>query len=136
MLLTSPSLCHKLSHLFGPPPLERDVLYGRPLARNELCRREHRYVAGPARYQNGPLVRKFVGREVITIGIARFVGREVITNRFARCSFIHSGNLWSTSSKKNYSETLPVKPRPRRNDLLMCRYRTVYSGAAIIVALA
>jgi len=25
-------LCHKLSHLLGPPlPLERDVLYGRPL---------------------------------------------------------------------------------------------------------
>src|SRR6218665_1088551 len=23
------SLCHKLSHLLGPPPLERDVLYGR-----------------------------------------------------------------------------------------------------------
>src|SRR6218665_2713935 len=30
MLLTSPSLCHKLSNLLGPPPLERDVLYGRP----------------------------------------------------------------------------------------------------------
>ena len=31
MLLT-PSLCHKLSHLLGPPPpIERDVLYGRPL---------------------------------------------------------------------------------------------------------
>ena len=29
MLLT-PSLCHKLSHLFGPLPFERDVLYGRP----------------------------------------------------------------------------------------------------------
>src|SRR6218665_2544478 len=25
-----PSLCHKLSRLLGPPPLERDVLYGRP----------------------------------------------------------------------------------------------------------
>src|SRR6218665_2382106 len=25
------SLCHKLSHLLGPLPLERDVLYGRPL---------------------------------------------------------------------------------------------------------
>jgi len=30
MLLT-PSPCHKLSHILGPPPLlERDVLYGRP----------------------------------------------------------------------------------------------------------
>src|SRR6218665_3367293 len=28
MLLT-PSPCHKLSHLLGPLPLERDVLYGR-----------------------------------------------------------------------------------------------------------
>jgi len=27
----TPFLCHKLSHLLGPPPLERDVLYGRPL---------------------------------------------------------------------------------------------------------
>src|SRR6218665_2263469 len=26
-----PSPCHKLSHLLEPPPLERDVLYGRPL---------------------------------------------------------------------------------------------------------
>ena len=25
-----PSPCHKLSHLVGPLPLERDVLYGRP----------------------------------------------------------------------------------------------------------
>src|SRR6218665_2426618 len=25
-----PFPCHKLSHLLGPPPLERDVLYGRP----------------------------------------------------------------------------------------------------------
>ena len=31
-MLFTPSLCHKLSHLLGPPPpLERDVLYGRPL---------------------------------------------------------------------------------------------------------
>ena len=30
MLLT-PLPCHKLSHLLGPLPLERDVLYGRPL---------------------------------------------------------------------------------------------------------
>src|SRR6218665_2791002 len=28
--LDPPSLCHKLSHLLGPLPLERDVLYGRP----------------------------------------------------------------------------------------------------------
>ena len=27
----TPSPCHKLSHLLGPLPLERDVLYGRPL---------------------------------------------------------------------------------------------------------
>ena len=33
MLLT-PSLCHKLSHLLGPLPLERDVLYGRPLSKS------------------------------------------------------------------------------------------------------
>ena len=26
-----PLPCHKLSHLLGPPPLERDVLYGRSL---------------------------------------------------------------------------------------------------------
>jgi len=26
-----PPPCHKLSHLLGPPPLERDVLYRRPL---------------------------------------------------------------------------------------------------------
>src|SRR6218665_35634 len=26
----TPSLCHKLLHLLGPHPLERDVLYGRP----------------------------------------------------------------------------------------------------------
>src|SRR6218665_3529462 len=26
-----PSPCHKLSHLLGPPPLEREVLYGRRL---------------------------------------------------------------------------------------------------------
>ena len=26
-----PSLCHKLSHLLGPPPHKRDVLYGRPI---------------------------------------------------------------------------------------------------------
>src|SRR6218665_243693 len=32
MLLT-PLPCHKPSHLLGPPPLERDVLYGRPLSR-------------------------------------------------------------------------------------------------------
>ena len=31
-MLFTPSLCHKLSHLLGPPPLERDVLYGRPLS--------------------------------------------------------------------------------------------------------
>ena len=31
MLLGSRYLCHKLSHLLGPSPLERDVLYGRPL---------------------------------------------------------------------------------------------------------
>src|SRR6218665_1439088 len=31
-MLFTPSPCHKLSHLLGPPPtLERDVLYGRPL---------------------------------------------------------------------------------------------------------
>src|SRR6218665_444873 len=30
MLLTPHPLCHKLSHLLGPLPLERDVLYGRP----------------------------------------------------------------------------------------------------------
>jgi len=36
MLLT-PSSCHKLSHLLGPPPLESDVLYGRPPSpRNRL----------------------------------------------------------------------------------------------------
>jgi len=29
-MLLNPSPCHKLSHL-GPLPLERDVLYGRPL---------------------------------------------------------------------------------------------------------
>jgi len=29
-MLLDPSPCHKLSHLLGPP-LERDVLYGRPL---------------------------------------------------------------------------------------------------------
>src|SRR6218665_1666460 len=28
--LRPPSPCHKLSHLLGPLPLERDVLYGRP----------------------------------------------------------------------------------------------------------
>ena len=34
-----PSPCHKLSHFFGsPPPLERDVLYGRPLIYSSLCR--------------------------------------------------------------------------------------------------
>ena len=27
----TPSPCHKLSHFLKPPPLERDVLYGRPL---------------------------------------------------------------------------------------------------------
>ena len=32
MSLDPPSPCHKLSHLLGPPPLERDVLYGRPLS--------------------------------------------------------------------------------------------------------
>src|SRR6218665_2040483 len=32
-MLFIPSSCHKLSHLLGPPPLERDVLYGRPLIR-------------------------------------------------------------------------------------------------------
>src|SRR6218665_1172089 len=32
-----PSLCHKLSHLLGPPPpLERDVLYGRPLIKHSM----------------------------------------------------------------------------------------------------
>ena len=32
MLLDPSSLCHKLSHLLGPPrPFERDLLYGRPL---------------------------------------------------------------------------------------------------------
>ena len=31
MLLTP---CHKLSHLLGPLPLERDVIYGRPLSNN------------------------------------------------------------------------------------------------------
>ena len=30
-MLLDPSPCHKLSHLLGPPPLERDVLYERPL---------------------------------------------------------------------------------------------------------
>ena len=30
MLLDPPLPCHKLSHLLGPHPLERDVLYGRP----------------------------------------------------------------------------------------------------------
>ena len=30
-MLLAPSPCHKLSHPLGPPPpLERDVLYGRP----------------------------------------------------------------------------------------------------------
>src|SRR6218665_92797 len=34
MLLAPPPPCHKLSHLLGlPPPVERDVLYGRPLSR-------------------------------------------------------------------------------------------------------
>ena len=38
MLLT-PSLCHKLSHVLGPPaPLERDVLYGRPLRDESLLK--------------------------------------------------------------------------------------------------
>ena len=36
MLLT-PLPCHKLSHFLGPLPLERDVLYGRPL---KLCSKE------------------------------------------------------------------------------------------------
>jgi len=27
-----PSPCHKLSHLLGPPPLERDVLYVRQVS--------------------------------------------------------------------------------------------------------
>src|SRR6218665_3498323 len=31
VFLPFPSPCHKLSHLIGPLPLERDVLYGRPL---------------------------------------------------------------------------------------------------------
>jgi len=35
MLLT-PSLCHKLSHLLGPSPLERDVLCGQPLTGGRL----------------------------------------------------------------------------------------------------
>ena len=31
-MLFTPSPCHKLAHLLGPSlPLERDVLYGRPL---------------------------------------------------------------------------------------------------------
>ena len=29
--------CHKLSHLFGPIPLERDVLYGRPLTARKIA---------------------------------------------------------------------------------------------------
>src|SRR6218665_3397922 len=33
--LDPPPPCHKLSHLLGPPPFERDVLYGRPLC---VCR--------------------------------------------------------------------------------------------------
>ena len=33
-MLFTPSLCHKLSHLLEPPPpLDRDVFYGRPLKR-------------------------------------------------------------------------------------------------------
>src|SRR6218665_3870466 len=40
-----PLPCHKLSHLLGPPPLERDVLYGRPLDRVSSCIRR------PARSQ-------------------------------------------------------------------------------------
>ena len=32
-MLLDPSLCHKLSLLLGPLPLERAVLYGRPLSR-------------------------------------------------------------------------------------------------------
>ena len=36
MVLT-PSPCHKLLHLLGPPPLERDVLYGRPHIGVKLC---------------------------------------------------------------------------------------------------
>ena len=33
-MLFTPPLCHKLSHLLGPPPLEREVLYGRPQMTN------------------------------------------------------------------------------------------------------
>ena len=35
--LDPPSSCHKLSHLLGPPPLERDLLYGRPLSVEFHC---------------------------------------------------------------------------------------------------
>jgi len=31
-----PLLCHKLSHLLGPLPLERDVLYERPLGLDRI----------------------------------------------------------------------------------------------------
>src|SRR6218665_2372268 len=42
-MLFTPSLCHKLSHLLGPPPpLERDVLYGRP--QRCQCERELEFV--------------------------------------------------------------------------------------------
>src|SRR6218665_3197112 len=38
------SLCHKLSHFLGPLPLERDVLYGRPLSQRKLlCSRRSAY---------------------------------------------------------------------------------------------
>ena len=40
MLLT-PLPYHKLSHLLGPPPLERDVLYGRPHMENVWTTQNH-----------------------------------------------------------------------------------------------
>ena len=33
--LDPPLPCHKLSHFLGPLPLERDVLYERPLSQNQ-----------------------------------------------------------------------------------------------------
>ena len=48
-------------------------------------------------------------------GVRRF---EKMTEFFiVLCSFIHSGDLYSASSRDYYSEALPAQPRTKKKDL-------------------
>ena len=87
-----------------PFPPSADVLYGRPLCRNcshkKILTENVQFMSFPFNYIINNHTKDLCGAYDLIIH-----------------SFIHSGDLYSASSRDYYSEALPAQPRTKKKDL-------------------